>query len=73
MATPEGPVMKKIGILVTGKVGSGKSSLVNGILGLKIEDEGKGAAEKTNTVQPETYTTGRFTNTTGRFTNIHHW
>ncbi len=63
MATSEDPAMKKIGILVTGKVGSGKSSLVNGILGLKIEDEGKGAAEKTKTVQPETYTTGRFTNT----------
>ncbi len=59
MATSEGPT-KKIGIFVTGKSSSGKSSLVNGILGLKIEDEERlGAAEKTDNVTPETYTTGK--------------
>ncbi len=67
MATSEGHIKetRKIGILVTGKAGSGKSSLVNGILGLKIEDEGINtiregeAKENDSNTLLKTCTTGR--------------
>ncbi len=68
MATSEGHVKetREIHFLVTGKAGSGKSSLVNGILGLKIEDEGidtiygEGEAkENDSNTQLKTCTTGR--------------
>ena len=48
--------MTELGILVTGRAASGKSSLVNGILGLKVEDEGA-AEENEIIIQQETFTT----------------
>ena len=47
-----------ISILVTGRAGSGKSSLVNGILGMNIEEEVAAKENDSNTLL-KTCTTGR--------------